>query len=423
MNYKVVGVDEESRFPPRVEARLSTTFVRPGYGVAPIPRAAGALVVTWDDGYTNWLGIAQAAASRGQKHTFCVTTDWIDQPSKITSSDVVAIHALGHEIAHHSKTHGKHPTLTVAQREAEYASVSILEALIGEKITTYVYPFGSPDGRNATTDKELLGRYDRVLDTNETGRTPVEDRDGAFLIPRYPGNEAAHQTVMSEIRYAAAHPVIYSLYSHNPDGIIGTDPDATMLQVTEWMDTAQALGLPCITAAEAFPAGNLLANANYESGNLGAWRTSGNAGTTTAVVPGNVGNGIPGEFVGEITVDGTAGATASFKQLLPVVPGKEYTLGVRARLSAGTLGTGVAINARLGRSVDYSGAVSGYDGNTGYIATGHGNTWQLLTSTFTVPAGRRFISPTLVLTGATGVQTTAQFSHVWFGESKFGNFA
>ena len=135
----------------------------------------------------------------------------------------------------------------------------------------------------------------------------------------------------------------------------------------------EVITVPCLTAAEAFPRGNLLQNANFQTGTLGAWRTAATTGASLAVIPGGVGVPIPGSYVGEITLDTAVNANgyAYFRQLIPVEPGKEYTLGLRARFSsAGTVPTGCGIAGRMGRSNDYAGAVSGYDGTTGYINTG-----------------------------------------------------
>ena len=59
---------------------------------------------------------------RGQRATFCITTDLMNDATgatKIIDQDILDFHAAGHEIAAESRTHTKLTTVTAAQAVTE----------------------------------------------------------------------------------------------------------------------------------------------------------------------------------------------------------------------------------------------------------------------------------------------------------------
>lgn len=161
---------------PRISettASLSSTFGR----VSAIPRARGAVVFTWDDGYPSWDShIYPLAQSLGQRHTFCVTTNRIDAGDfQVSTAKILKWFQAGHEIASHSKTHTNMAAASSATRTAEFDdSKAALEAIVGAgNVTTWAYPSGTSGGqRNDASDREAYGRYVRVLDTGHDGSLP-----------------------------------------------------------------------------------------------------------------------------------------------------------------------------------------------------------------------------------------------------------
>lgn len=245
--------------------------------------ARGAVVFTWDDGYDNWQNVADMAAARSQRHTFCVTQSRIG--TTITNSVVQSLAASGgHEIAAHSKTHANLTQQTAAQRDVEYQKDWLTDT-IGKDVRTFVYPYGtsnSPTGRNATTDAELYLRYDRVLDTAGIHLSAMYPRFATpFVVRRfgYNDNAASHAKVMELIRLAATSPVTVVFYAHDPAGLLSSG------RLAAAMDYAQLLGVPCLTAAEAFPAqpSNIL-DAGFEIADLGSWDVSATAPNTVESV-------------------------------------------------------------------------------------------------------------------------------------------
>ncbi|QOT16041.1 polysaccharide deacetylase family protein [Paenarthrobacter sp. YJN-5] len=90
-------------------------------------------------------------------------------------ADILAMHAAGHEIAAHSKTHANMTALTNVQRAEGYGyPKSYLENLLGAgAVTTWAYPLGTGSGgRNLACDQHIYLRYDRWLDT-AVGTNPV----------------------------------------------------------------------------------------------------------------------------------------------------------------------------------------------------------------------------------------------------------
>lgn len=394
------------------------------------PRAAGAVCFTWDDGYPNWLSIAQAASARGQRHTFCVQTNRIDAEGGIPAADVLAIHEMGHEIAAHSVSHINHAASTPAQRAAQYdGAKAALEAIVGAgNVTTYVYPLGGV-ARDNTTDMEAWGRYARLRDTSGTGWTAMEERTGPFLIPSITWT---HRIVLASIRRAAVQPMIFNVFAHNPDGLVGGVPDVTTVKMLEAMDLAQSLGVPCVTMRDAYPGGGLITSPTFD-GDIGGWRPIGDSGAVTVEPMVNPPAGFGDQSVVRVTT--TTTQFSGIRELVPVVPGRTYVIACWAR--AGADGSGSDLSGggyamtRFARSSGYDGRVVGWDDGEALadgrptsiapVSGDHSGNWVQIARRLTVPDGRRFLEVQLGATGKAGI--TVEFAHVWVGEERFGVFA
>ncbi|WP_180986919.1 MULTISPECIES: polysaccharide deacetylase family protein [Rhodococcus] len=344
--------------------------------------ARGAVVFTWDDGYTNWTQVADMAAARNQRHTFCVTQSRVG--TTITQAAVQSLAANGgHEIAQHSKTHANLTQITAAQRADEYDK-SWLTDMIGRDVRTFSYPYGtsnSPAGRNATTDTELYLRYDRLLDTTGVHVSAMYDRfTTPFVVRRYGWNDnaASQSKVLELIRLAATTPVTVVIYAHDPAGLLSSG----RLEVA--MNTAQSLGVPCMTAAEAFPAqpSNIL-DPGFEDPALGSWDAGATAPNSVASVADTPVVGFGGSRSLFIHQESSTGQTAA-SQFIKWKPNTAMRVTYRARSVRRTQGT----SAQIGPMVQL------YDGgannllNTQYTASSiTSDTWVQGTFDVTAVAG------------------------------------
>lgn len=310
--------------------------------------ARGAVCFTWDDGWASHLTVARMAASRGQRHTFFVTSSHVgSNASWVTTANLGEMSSLGHEIGAHGREHTNLTTLgTPALRAAQYDDAkAALEGMVGVgNVTSYAYPNG---GRNATTDQELFLRHDRVFgigDPTGFGQAPslhhASNRDG-LLFGRMEWTEAPAKNarLAAMIRLCAVQPYVLVVYGHALDAV----DSPTTAQVAAAMDLCQALGVPCVTTREAFPAGSALIDAGFEEpGVYGAdtpWAAVG-AGGAESVVDAPMA-GLSGTRSLRLRATDAA-STRWVGQRVPIrSPGVSWTVSFRYRLAV-TSGAGEA---------------------------------------------------------------------------------
>jgi peptidoglycan/xylan/chitin deacetylase (PgdA/CDA1 family) len=303
--------------------------------------ARGAVVFTWDDGWSQHPLLAQMHAARGQRATFYITTGLLGTSQHLNAADVTAIWAMGHEIGAHNVNHVSMLTLNPATRQPEWDQAkATLEGLTAPgAVTSYAYPLGAND---ATTNTEAHCRYDRVADiglTQNYNRTPwlIERGERLFKHGRFPWNQTSHAQLLETIRSFVVHqPVVLPVYAHQP----GNPDTPTLAQVTEAMDLCAQLGIPCLTASEALP-GPYLANPGFEA-SLNGWTvlTAGAGGTAQSVADAPSA-GLPGtnSLRIDIGANPVAGTSVSVFQIMRVQGGTSYTVGGRIR-HANLTGTG-----------------------------------------------------------------------------------
>lgn len=324
---------------------LNATIVEVGYShfARPIDLAAsyarGAVVFTWDDGYSNWQTVAEMAAERQQRHTFCVTQSRIGTTISLAALEAIRDLNAGHEFAAHSKTHANLTQLTAAQRADEY-DATWLEAISGQPVTTFAYPYGTannPTGRNVTTDGELYLRYGRLLDTTGESMVAVVPRfTPPFVVPRVGWNNNAKSTgtIKKLIQLAASSPVTVFIYAHDPAGLISGG------YLADVMDHAFELGVPCVTAAEAVPAyPATILDPGFEDATLGPWAISATSPNTVQSVVDAPQVGLGGTRSLRIHQESTTGQTFA-SQLLRMEPGVAYRVNYKGRVVVRNQGSG-----------------------------------------------------------------------------------
>jgi len=391
-----------------------------GIGARQLPGPAapcGAVVFRWDDGYASALQLAQLASKNGQRHTFALTSDLIGQSNYLTSAGVTAIAKAGHEIACHAKTHVSMTGLTAANRVPQYDdSRTALLAIDGVKqVSTFVYPLGGT-ARDATTDSELWGRYERIMDTsgaaNRRWMYPADRRTGMFSVASFnlDGTTKAQEIAKSAIKVASRQPVIVSFYSHD----LGAAGSVSLAQATELIELAASLQVPCITAAEAWPGGSLLRDGGFEAADLYNWEIVPTTTQTAAIATDAPVTGLPGTKSLKLT-NAVAAETVYVEQEVPVVGGLSYTLSGRLRLSvAGDASN--HIRYRISQR-DRSGAAVGSISNG---ATVTATSWTAGTPlTVVLDPTTAFVKISVLLTGVIG---DGYADHLHFGPTAEGSF-
>jgi peptidoglycan/xylan/chitin deacetylase (PgdA/CDA1 family) len=100
--------------------------------------------ITFDDGGASALAAAEELARRGWRgHFFCVS-DLVGQSGFLGAEEIAALHAMGHVIGSHSRSHPpRFSALPWAQLVEEWrASAERLGRLVGEPVTSAAVPGG-----------------------------------------------------------------------------------------------------------------------------------------------------------------------------------------------------------------------------------------------------------------------------------------
>lgn len=113
------------------------------------PSTNRAVVVTiddaWADVHANGLEVLVRAAVSA---TMYVPSRLLGTPGYMTRDQVVEMHRAGISIGAHSRSHADLRRCTETELEAEVRGCrEDLEALLGQEVTSFAYPYGSEDGR------------------------------------------------------------------------------------------------------------------------------------------------------------------------------------------------------------------------------------------------------------------------------------
>lgn len=274
----------------------------------PQQRGRGAIVFTWDDNHLIWRDSIVPLANRlSQKHTFCLRTDQIEQPGRLTATDIAGFHAAGHEIASHSVSHRSMPTLSIAESVTEMdVSRTTLESIIGAgQVTTLVWPYGA---YNDELKAMAYGRYERHVVVANQYIFPHSDHATTGKVGRFNWEAGKNDHLKALIRMAASQPVRIVVMGHEPGGA----GQCTLAETLECMQLAYDLGVPCITLKEAFPSWYTIPNPGFEEG-LAGWEPEHSGSGTVAAVTDSPYTGLAGTMSLKLStadVGSTASATA-----------------------------------------------------------------------------------------------------------------
>ena len=122
-------------------------------------------VITFDDGYVDNLAACEALKKRGMHATWFVVAGSIGQPPRwpedgrpggrlLNATELRDMQAQGMEIGSHTVSHARLPELDDVRLMQELTeSKATLEALLGNPVRSFAYPYGAWDARCATSAK------------------------------------------------------------------------------------------------------------------------------------------------------------------------------------------------------------------------------------------------------------------------------
>lgn len=391
--------------------------------------AQGAITISWDDGYERIHRVLFPILRDeypNQRHTFGITSSFVgtNNTTYVTAAQVQELHAAGHEIANHSYSHKNSATITAAERLQEFdTSNAALEAMIAEKVTTFIYPQGN-NARNAQTDQELYGRFARVVNAGVSwggSMVPMSQRYGMFMVPR-PAvwDSTTHQGVLELIRQAATQPVVLNLYAHRPgDGPTGGSSggglaDMSVAEIREALDLIEELGIPVVTIKDAFPGQPILGNMGAENG-VRSWIpvTSG-AGKSFTSVTDTPMTGINGSKSFRLASTDATGFIYAYQDM-PCIEGQSYVFSGRVRKMATT--TAGTATIRIQARDQFGAAIGGITSASNAFADG---TWgRISTAPIVAPVGAQTLRVDMILNTHVGEMYV---DHLYYGRAGLGDF-
>jgi peptidoglycan/xylan/chitin deacetylase (PgdA/CDA1 family) len=184
---------EPARFEEHLDALAATGLGAGLVGADPPPRFA----LTFDDGGSSSLAIADSLEARGWRGHFFIVTGRVGTPGFVDQDEVRELFRRGHEVGSHSHSHPVMNRLSAAEIEREWReSRDILTEALGQEPTTGAVPGGyvSP----AVIEGAARAGY-RLLMTSE----PVDDVQAVGEL-RVHGRYAiwANTSARTAVRYA-----------------------------------------------------------------------------------------------------------------------------------------------------------------------------------------------------------------------------
>lgn len=443
---RIVSVGDDFTLPAAVKAadtnlpaRLQDTALDASFGPEAVPvkvagnkrqlSAQGAITISWDDGYERIHRVLFPILRDEyptQRHTFGITSAFVGtNPGQyVSAAQVQELHAAGHEIANHSLNHKNMSTITPAERLEEFDnSNAALEAMIGDKVTTFIYPLGNI-GRSAQTDQELYGRFSRIVNAGVSwggSMVPMSQRSGLFQIPRPAAWDSANQQrVLELVRQTATQPVILNLYAHRPgDGPTGGTSgggaaDMSVTEIREVLDLIEELGIPVVNIRDAYPGQPVLGNPGAEDGTRGWTPIISGAGKSFTSVTDTPMAGLNGTKSFKLASTDPVGLVYAYQDM-PVVEGQSYVFSARVRKMATT--TQGTATIRIQARDQYEGVIGGQTSAANAFADG---VWgKISTAPIVAPVGATTLRVDMILNLHVGEMYV---DHLYFGRTGLGDF-
>lgn len=319
----------------------------------------GAVVLILDDGRVDNYELALPAVEAvGGRLTLAVTSDWVGNADFGTVAQLRDAAARGHEIGWHGKAHINMTSLTPAERAVEWSGKEVLEGYLAGvtdiPVTTAVYPgnFYSEE-----TNREAFGRFERVFTGNVLPfMQDPRAYDGRFLRGRWgwahdSAGQSRQKATLDFIRQAADQRSIVTIYGHKVNSATPGNNPTNELQ--ELCALTAELGIPIVTARDAFPAPPQFAHHGFEEADLNSTRAHGIYATNATNVVESVIDapqaGYPGSRSLRISGDGTTYPRLHIMQSAIPTTGAPMTISGRVKMvkNGGTgPGAGIVVEQR-----------------------------------------------------------------------------
>lgn len=170
---------------------------------APPAAAAPPTIVslTFDDGNDNQFAAAATLKAAGLRGTFFVSSGYLNSPTFMTTAQVKALQADGHEIGGHTVTHADLAGLGADEAKRQVCNDRVNLTNLGLSIANFAYPFASSTPAAATVVKNCGYNSARGLG------------DVRSVDPGYPGIPLSAALPPADLYYTAAPDQVESTWT------------------------------------------------------------------------------------------------------------------------------------------------------------------------------------------------------------------
>lgn len=376
----------------------------------------GAVMFSLDDNRAQNAELIAVHEALNQKIMLAITSDWVDDPGRLTSAQILGYHNSGHEIANHSTTHANYVGATPAVRSYESDTCSqFIYDLTGRWPSTFVYPQGA---WSAASDNELYTRFRSWALTASSGTNAPLTYPLGDTFPRFYrldlDNPANLDRAKELVRMAAYASIVVSFYTHwtNQPGTMTTAQYASIAQL------ASDMNVPTILPRDTFGRASFLLDPSFESPASNVWVSGPNSGSaTTGRLETTPDAGLSGMYAMALTA--TYPDTATVSQGVNLTPGT-WRMSGRVKLLSGNL-----ITNDFGIQVKYRKAdESALSAQTVYPTLSANGIWARFAFDLTVPSLTRMAYVGLLNTpGATNARSgVVLVDHVDLRPAEHGDF-
>lgn len=218
----------------------------------------GAVVLTFDDGYSSHYYAAQVLERHALCGTFYIPSGWLDDASgdSLTTAEVLTMSRAGQDIQAHSIDHVDLTTLTPTELQRQLLEPKLaLEALTGKPVRHLAYPFSAHDAavHAATASHYATGRA--YQSTVEAGTLAFY---APYEIPCLGIEEGTSlATAKGYVDMAKANGITICLAFHDVQMSPPTSYDWSMAHFGPFVDYLASSGVGVLTMSQADDAGHV----------------------------------------------------------------------------------------------------------------------------------------------------------------------
>lgn len=205
------------------------------------------MAIQFDDGLSSvYNTVFPLMQARGLVGTAYINSSLVGTAGKMTEAQILELAAAGWDIGNHTDTHPDLRTLTVEQQETEFTTCqAYLDGLGLNAASKHIcYPSGWYDANTLTAMANTGMLTGRV---SSSGRICIDPPDYPIYEIPSPNPDTLTAGELNALE-ASLTGGVYVYHQHD----VGTDPDFTVQEFTDWLDYLLSIKILCITISQLY---------------------------------------------------------------------------------------------------------------------------------------------------------------------------